>query len=161
MLHYKIEWYVNDQFVSNQPEFTWIVTSHTTRVYFEAFYLSSDGVESIGTSPNFNLLAQDLDFPANIAISNASPAYGCTDPISLSLPETPCTGSYCDLTFNVNGNYNITWQVPAGWTISSSSDKGSNVTFVPDNYTDEDITATIHFTGCNDFTETSESVSAA
>lgn len=80
--------------------------------------------------------------------------------VHVQLMSISFTGSYCDLTFNVNGNYNITWQAPAGWTISSSSDKGSNVTFVPDDYTDGEISATIHFTGCNDFTETNKSVSA-
>lgn len=59
---------------------------------------------------------------------------------------------FCDAVYNVLGNYNITWQAPAGWVQTSLTNKGSNVSFTPDANTAGVLTATIHLS-CG-YTET-------
>ncbi|MEO5907686.1 MAG: T9SS type A sorting domain-containing protein [Ginsengibacter sp.] len=68
------------------------------------------------------------------------------------MPETPCTGNFCDIVDNVLGNYNITWQAPSGWAQTSLTNNGSNVSFTPDATTSGNIIATIHLS-CG-YTET-------
>lgn len=151
---YQVLWYVNGALVgSNNYDLQWQISTSTVSVYFKISYQYSDGHTEEVTSPTFNLLIKNLDFPQTISTLTSSPEYGCTEDVSFSLPEVICTGSFCGLTHNVYGANNITWQAPSGWTLSSSSNNGSNVTFSPDPYTDGDIVATIHYTPC-DFQET-------
>ncbi|HRP37537.1 MAG TPA: hypothetical protein PLS50_07055, partial [Candidatus Dojkabacteria bacterium] len=151
---YQILWYVNGVLVgSNNYELQWQISTSPVSVYFKISYQFSGGHTEEEISPAFNLLIKYLDFAPNISASTSSPAYGCTNEVSFSLPETPCNGSFCGLPHNVNGYYNITWQAPSGWILTSSTNKGSDVTFTPDPFTEGDITATIHYTPC-DFQET-------
>ncbi len=96
--------------------------------------------------PPFTPILKALDF-YDITTITPPPNYGCTtNTVSYSLVETPCNGSGfpCNSIFNVLGNYNITWQAPAGWVQTTISNNGSNVSFTPDATSGGSIVATIH-----------------
>lgn len=157
----KFEWYVNGTLNTTNtnpgdPNFSYTITSSPTSVYCKVTYKKQDGtLSSPYTSTTFAPLIKILDFPGSITAVTPPPNYGCTNTVSYSLPETPCTSSgfVCDDTYNVLGSYNITWQAPTGWVQTSLTNNGSNVSFTPDATSTGTLTATIHIPGCT-FTET-------
>lgn len=156
----KFEWFVNGVSVKTtiHPSdniLNWAVTTSEITVYCIVTYQKLDGTLSAPyTSTTFTPTIKDLDFPFTITALNSSPNYGCTSNIvSYSLPETPCSGSFCDFTYNVSGAYSITWEAPAGWVQTSISNNGSDVSFLPDASSAGTLTATIHLNNC-DYTET-------
>lgn len=119
-------------------------------------YQKQDGtLSSPSTSTTFTPIVQNLDFPGSVLTTTPAPNYGCaTSMVSYNLIETPCTsGPLCNYIDNVLGSYNITWQGPVGWVQTSLTNKGSNVSFIPDATSTGYITATIHISGCS-YTET-------
>jgi hypothetical protein len=157
----KFEWFVNGVLVKttidpSDPYLNWIIVSNTTNVYCNVTYQKSDGTLSTPyTSSTFTPLVKSLDFPIEISTSTPAANYGCASSIvSYSLPETACTGGgICDFIYDANGNYNITWEAPAGWVQTSISNNGSDVSFIPDASSAGTLTATIHLNNC-DYTET-------
>lgn len=144
----KYEWFVNGVSVkiSTDPNdfgLNWlIVSSQTTNVYCKVTYKKTDGTLSTPyTSTTFTPIIKTLNFN-NITTSTPAPNYGCTtNTVSYSLNTYTCT-SFCDGTYTV-GQYNITWQPPAGWVQTSISTNGNNVSFTPDAATGGILTATI------------------
>ena len=157
----KYEWFINDVSVKTttdpaDPVLLWTVSSKTINAYCKVTYQKQDGtVTSPSASNTFTPIIKILDFES-ISTITSPPNYGCsTNTVSYSLIENPCTGSGfpCNQRFNVLGNYNITWQAPAGWIQTSLTNKGSNVSFIPDGTSAGTLTATIHIPGCT-YTET-------
>lgn len=130
----KYEWFVNGVSVltntSDPSDATlpWNLISKTTSVYCKVTYKKQNGdLSTAYTSTTFTPNIKDLNFPQTISTSTPSPNYGCTaNTVSYSLNP----GS-CPLCYNV-GQYNITWQPPAGWVQTSISANGSEVSFTPD-----------------------------
>lgn len=156
----KYEWFVNGLLIktsTNQSDFgvDWVIESKPINVYCKVTYQKTDGsLSSVFQSNTFTPLIKDLDFPPSITTSTLPANYGCASAtVSYSLPEIPCSGSFCDYTYNVLGNYNITWQAPAGWVQTSLTNNGSNVSFAPDATSAGILTATIHIPQCS-YTET-------
>ena len=150
------EWFVNNVSVKTTTDPTdfglpWQFTSATTTVYCKVTYKKQDGTLSQPfTSNSFTPNIKSTNF-GSIALTTATPAYGCTNTVSFSLNTTTCSGQFCDHIYTV-GQYNITWQPPGGWTQTSISNNGSNVSFTPDATTGGTLTATIQLP-CG-FTET-------
>lgn len=146
----KFEWFVNGVLVKTttnptDPVLQWIIVQKITNVYCKVTYQKTTGENSSPfTSTTFTPLIKDLDFPPTITTSTPSPNYGCTSAtVSYSLPETICNNGFCSTIYNVLGNYNITWQAPAGWIQTSLTNKGSDVSYTPDASSAGTLIATI------------------
>lgn len=157
----KFEWFVNGVSVKtttepSDPILNWLVQSNSISVYCKVTYKKLNGdLSSSNTSTTFSPAVKVLDF-YDITTSTPAPNYGCSGgTVSYSLVETPCNGSGfpCNGYYNVSGNYNITWQAPAGWVQTSLANNGSNVSFTPDATSAGALIATIHLPGCT-YTET-------
>ena len=107
----KYEWFVNGVSVytntsaPGDPTFPYTIISKPTSVFCKVTYKKLDGtLSTIYTSTTFTPTIKDLDFPPTITTSTPPPNYGCASTTaSYSLPETPCSGSFCDYTYNVLG----------------------------------------------------------
>ncbi|MGK2863778.1 MAG: T9SS type A sorting domain-containing protein [Chitinophagaceae bacterium] len=146
----KYEWFVNGVSVRtttdpSDPILQWVIISRPTNVYCKVTYKKTDGTLSAPyTSTTFTPTIKDLNF-LDITTSTPPPNYGCTtSTVSYSLNTYTCT-SFCDYTYNV-GQYNITWQPPAGWVQTSISANGNDVSFTPDAASAGPLIATIHLT---------------
>jgi hypothetical protein len=144
----KFEWFVNDILVktttdATDPILQWTIISKSTSVYCKVTYKKTDGsLSAPSTSTTFTPDIKDLNFN-DISTSSPSPNYGCTtSTVNYVLNTFNCTGNFCDNTYPVS-QYNITWQAPAGWTQTSISNNGSNVSFLPDASTAGPLVATI------------------
>lgn len=143
----KFEWYVNDALVKTttdpgDPTLELEVTSSALSVYCNITYKAGPATSSAYSTGNFVPLIQMTNF-GSISTSTAAPVYGCTGTVSYSLYTVPCT-SFCDGTYTVPTNgYNITWQAPSGWTQTSISTYGNEVSFQPDGTSSGTLTATI------------------
>jgi hypothetical protein len=100
----------------------------------------------------FSPQVKQLNFDPSIIGPAVAPNYDCTSTVSYSLNQFTCSGSFCDLVYPVS-SYNITWQAPSGWTQTSLTNNGSNVSFTPDANSSGSLIATIHIPGCS-YTET-------
>ncbi|MGV3530551.1 MAG: T9SS type A sorting domain-containing protein [Flavisolibacter sp.] len=144
----KYEWFVNGVSVKSttdptDPILVWQIQSKTTTVYCKVTYEKQDGTLSQEfPSTSFTPNVKQLNFDV-ITLTSAAPNYGCTsNAVSYSLAPYTCTGNFCSTTYSV-GQYSIGWQAPSGWTQSSISTNGSNVSFLPDATTAGTLTATI------------------
>lgn len=156
----KYEWFVNGVSVKvttnpSDPILLFSITSYPISVYCKVTYQNRNGdITTPFSSTTFAPLVKILDF-YDITTTNPPPNYGCsTNTVSYSLVETPCNGSGfpCKGYYNVLGNYNITWQAPSGWVQTSLTNKGSDVSFIPDATSGGILIATIHLS-CG-YTET-------
>lgn len=147
----KYEWFVNGISVkintTTPSDFglDWVIKSKTTTVLCKVTYKKQDGTLSqVFTSTSFTPNVKQLNFADNgITATTALPNFGCTtNTVSFSLNTFTCTGNFCSGVYNV-GQYSITWQAPSGWTQTSISTNGDNVSFLPDASTGGTLTATI------------------
>lgn len=142
----KFEWFVNDVLVKTttdptDPVLAWQIVLNPTHVYCKVTYKKNDGtLSSPYTSTTFTPLVRSFNIGA-ITTSTPPPNYGCGSTVSYSLNTYTCT-QFCDFTYNVS-EYSITWQPPSGWTQTSISTNGNDVSFTPDATTGGTLTATI------------------
>lgn len=155
----KYEWFVNGVSVKttttpSDPVLSWQIKAATTNVLCKVTYKKQDGTLSqVYTSTTFTPNVKILNFSSIVAVTTP-PNYGCTtNPVSYSLNTYTCSGPLCSGVFNANTTqYQISWQPPSGWTQTSISPNGNNVSFLPDANTGGTLTATITLS-CG-FTET-------
>lgn len=142
----KYEWFVNGVLVKtstdpSDPILPWTIVSNSTSVYCKVTYKANNGsLSQAYTSTTFTPVVKSLNFN-NITTSTPPPNYGCTNTVSYSLATYNC-GGFCAYTYTVS-DYSITWQPPAGWTQTSISTLGNDVSFTPDATTGGTLTATI------------------
>ncbi|HEU5167025.1 MAG TPA: T9SS type A sorting domain-containing protein [Chitinophagaceae bacterium] len=142
----KYEWFVNGVSVKTTTDpsdfgLNWQMLSNPTSVYCKVTYKKQDGtLSSPFTSTTFTPIIKQLNF-GNITTSTPPPNYGCSNTASYSLNTFPCT-QLCDYVYTV-GQYNISWQPPAGWVQTNISTNGNDVSFAPDATTGGTLTATI------------------
>ncbi len=144
----KFEWFVNGVSVKtttdpSDPILQWTIVSNPTNVYCKVSYKARDNSLSAPyTSTTFSPNIKQLNFGNIVGGTNANPNYGCPNTASYSLNTYTCSG-FCDYTYPVS-SYNITWQPPIGWTQTSISPNGNNVSFTPNAASGGVLTATIN-----------------
>jgi hypothetical protein len=147
----KIEWFVNGVSVkistsANDPALLWQIKAPTTEVSCKVNYRTLDGARTSDpfAATSFIPNVKQINF-ANDGITPTSPPpnLGCnTTVVSYSLNPYNCTGQYCDVIYPVT-QYSITWQAPTGWTQTSISTNGNNVSLLADASSQGLLTATI------------------
>ncbi len=89
----------------------------------------------------FDVTVKALNFGSITYVGNSN--FGCTNSVDFSLNTYSC-GNYCNYTYTVGATeYDITWISPTGWTQTSISPQGNNVTFTPDQTTGGQVKAII------------------
>jgi hypothetical protein len=146
----KYEWFVNGVSVkvtttASDPVLVWQIKASTTNVQCKVTYKKQDGTLSqVFSSNTFTPNVKILNF-SDVTAVTPPPNYGCTaNPVSYSLNTYTCSGpaAFCSGIFNAT-QYQISWQPPSGWTQTSISANGNNVSFLPDATTGGTLTATI------------------
>jgi Secretion system C-terminal sorting domain len=143
----KFEWYVNSVLVKTStnpldPTMTLQVTSSSISVYCIITYKRGFTTSSPVTTGTFVPHIKHTNF-GSVTTSTDPPVYGCANTVSYSLNTTSCP-ALCDSWYTVPTNgYTITWQAPSGWTQTSISTYGNDVSFQPDATSLGTLTATI------------------
>lgn len=150
----EFDWYANNTLIktttqvsydqNNKPygETSMLLTSESTAIICKIIYKNaSNGTSSPHASPAFTLLGKPLNLqisgPTSVDAAARDVSYSITTGTSSSFVFTPPPGSY-----------STTWQPPSGWTQTSLTNNGNNVTFHTDDFSGGTLKATPVYNAC-------------
>lgn len=139
----KYEWYINNTLVKTtqnpgDPVLEWFVKSNITDAYCKVTYKKSDNSVSQAYQSNtfrvlINALNIKLNGPGSLPIGTQTASFSL-------LPGAP---SECPLCYTPPASaYSASWQLPAGWTITSNTNNGQNITVTTNDFSSGTVTAT-------------------
>jgi hypothetical protein len=129
-----------------------VITQGDNNMMCAVTYKNSSGGTITMNSNVFDFSGQSLSVSINQGNDAVS---GCSNPVTF----TTSTFSQSGLFDPPSANYSVSWAPPAGWTLSSQSNGGQNVSFTPDASSGGGIVANLTYTAsCTYTAHTSASI---
>ncbi|RXK81200.1 T9SS type A sorting domain-containing protein [Filimonas effusa] len=142
----KREWYYNNTRVetnynANQTAFSWPMQNEGRANTVYCNYITTNSSGATVTRKTNEITVNCNSVGVGIDIQNQA-FYGCTTPINLNTRE------FNEVVAGIKTEaprvpYTVSWQLPAGWSIQSSTNNNKNIVVIPDKYTGGNLTAIV------------------